>query len=147
MSAPTDVGLEVRTIIVEQLELLRNGYSPRTRKPYKLYKVHAKDLNGDAIANELRTFELMSGTVTVSFDPRTDDDGNVESYTLREVRTATDIRERRREARDALTGRTPARPITPTSEGDEHAALKARVDALEARLEAFIAIFDPDNAA
>lgn len=143
MSA-TDVALAARTITVDRLEVARTGFSPRTRKPYTLYRVHANDEHGDPIGGvPLHTFERLSGTVEVSFEPR-EVNGAIESYTLRATGKLASVRARRSEAREALVG-SPAPRVQPATELD---ALRARIDALEARLEAALTVFSqPERTA
>jgi hypothetical protein len=139
VSAPTDVALEARTITVDRLEPYRSGYT--NGKRWTLYTVHALDEKGDPIGGPpLRTFQPLAGTVEVSFDPRHDPVGNIESFTLRDTSKVTQLRARRSEARAAIVGhsRTPATP--PANELD---ALTQRVDELEARLELALSLFTP----
>lgn len=147
MSAATAVESPPVVIVVQRTEILRHGHT-RQRKPYTLYKVYATTPGGDAIAEELRTFDALDvGEQLVTMEPRCADDGvTVDSYTVRRVRDlgeqvdaaathANEVRRRRSAARAVLVGERPAEP--PANELSE---LRERMDALETRLELVLSI-------
>jgi hypothetical protein len=140
MSAPTITNsLETRTIVIDRLERERSGAT--NGKSWTLYRVHAHDLDGDPIGDELRTFQRLAGTVEVTFSPR-NREGKL-TYTLRRADNVADIHERRAKAREAIVG--PSTP-TPANGCPDCAALAERLANLEGRFELFLTMFDPERS-
>lgn len=102
-----------RTINVLRLEVLKTGR--RNDKPWTLYKVHAEELDGTPIKDDLRTFDsLEAGEVTVKAEAFVKD-GQIENYTLKPISKRT-----------RRTG------------GEGTAELEARVAKLEKQMKAII---------
>jgi hypothetical protein len=123
-----------REIVIERLEVFRTGFTKR--RPWTLYTVHAKELDGAPITVTLRTFDSLMGVVRVTIEPFENEGGAVTHYTLKRAKDkAEQIRERRNEARAAITGQAPPTPdADEPSVKDRLAAAEVRIEALEGRL-------------
>lgn len=123
----TTAAAQEREITVERLEVLRSGTNARTGRPWTLFKVIARDEQGQPIADELCSFDPLTGTERVTFEPY-ERDGALEHYTLRRVRDrAADVSTRRSAARAAIVGETNGAPRSERIE-----AIEARLSAIEA---------------
>lgn len=106
-----------RTILVQRVEVEKTGR--KGDKPWTLYKVHATELDGTPITDELRTFyALDAGEVTVTADAYVKDN-QIQHYTIKPKST----RRHGGEGNGAAA---------------ELASLRKRVDKLERQISAII---------
>lgn len=109
-----------RTIKVERLEIIKSGNGKKGQ--WILFKVHATELDGTPINDELRTFDGnlgvgTDGIVTVDADAFTQD-GEIKNYTLKAVK--------------------PSGGVDPQDKDGRIGELESRVTKLERQLKAII---------
>jgi hypothetical protein len=121
-----------REIEIDRVEVLRTGSNDG--HPWTLYRVYASENGGVPIPEELRSFDALTGTVTVTAEAFVKD-GAISHYTLKRVKTAAEIRERRRQARDRVVGNVRPAVDAAAPDGDRVAQLEQRVALLEAKFQ------------
>lgn len=119
-------GAHTRRITVTNTDILRSGFSGRK---WTLFAITANDEQGNPIAEPMRSFQRLTGTITCLFEPYDKEPG---VWTLKEVGADADVvRARRSAAREQLVGKanTPAAlPVTPSCN------CAAEIDKLGSRL-------------